>query len=106
MKAIVFFLFGFLALECWAEHPPRLTGEKLIQYVSSDNPVNREFAKGYLASITDATQGKAWCISPEQTLHEIDADMLQELQTLPQKRLRERAGLLIIEVLGKKYPCK
>jgi hypothetical protein len=106
MKTIIF-LFGlFFALECWAEHPPRLTGERLIQYVSSDNPIDREFARGYFASLADATQGKSWCISPEQKPHEVDAEMLQELQKLPEKRLRKRAGVLIIEVLGKKYPCK
>jgi hypothetical protein len=112
MKAI-FFLFVFLALECGASEPaPRLTGEKLVQYFSypfdgtSDEILKGEFAKGYLAGIADATQGKVWCITWVKKPDEIDADVFHALRKLPQERLREKASVLIVEVMGKKYPCK
>jgi hypothetical protein len=106
MKAIIF-LFGFLVLECWAsETAPRLMGERLVQYFSSDEIVKREFANGYFAGIADAAQGKAWCNTWKTKPNEIDASVFHELRELPQERLREKASVLVTETLGKKYPCK
>jgi hypothetical protein len=105
MKAIIL-LFGFLALECWASEPaPQLTGERLVQYFSFYG-VEGDFANGYLAGIADITQGKIWCDEWKTKPHEIDSEVFHILRKLPQERLREKASVLVIETLGKKFPCK
>ncbi|MDR3158671.1 MAG: hypothetical protein LBU11_06605 [Zoogloeaceae bacterium] len=106
-RMYAFLFFGFLALPCGANDPaPRLTGERLLQYFSSEEALERAFADGYLAGIADATQGKSWCIAWEQKPHEIDADVFHALRKLPRERLREKASLLVIEALKGRFPCE
>jgi hypothetical protein len=95
---------------------PRVTGEMLVEYYVGkrgvQNPeldanafVKQQFAKGYLAGVADAAQGKDWCDKGQAKTGEIDAAVVRGLRELPPQELRKDASALVIDLLRKRFPC-
>ncbi len=58
-----------------------------------------------MAGAADAAEGKSWCASALLKVPEIDDRAFAELKRLPADTLRGKAAALLIEQLGKKFPC-
>jgi hypothetical protein len=108
---------------------PWMTGERLVKLMGTVDPetvrwtpdspfpsrsiaaefralANGEFVHGYIQAVHDASEGKAWCwrqYKPKP--HELDADVRNALQRMPDAQLRRNAADLIVEHWHKKFPC-
>jgi hypothetical protein len=95
---------------------PRLTGQEFIDRYffkqglagaedDEETLFTRQFAKGYLAGVADASQGRDWCDKTKVKTLEIDAEVAHSLRKLPPDVLQGDAARLIVEILHKKFPC-
>lgn len=122
MKAAAAFIlaFAFLSSTSNAHTPktaPRLTGKMLVDYwfppPGAKNAFDRDartvanfnLAQGFIDGVVDATQGTAWCHDGKIKPDELDAYAMWELRKLPSNALADHAAPLLIEALGKKFPC-
>lgn len=94
---------------------PRLSAEQLIVHygVASDDGEAREpgalfhqqYARGYLAGVADAAQGRQWCDTGRMKTLEIDARIITELKQLPARARQGDAAALIVAILARRFPC-
>jgi len=96
--------------------PGRLTGTQIIERWTappsdgSDRTPSqilaREYVDGYLAGVADATQGTVWCNPHAIKPHEVDAEVMGVLKSLPPAQTsRSVAAKLAIAALSKRFPC-
>ncbi|GGE93010.1 hypothetical protein GCM10008020_42530 [Massilia psychrophila] len=96
--------------------PGRLTGTQIIERWTappsdgSDRTPSqilaREYVDGYLAGVADATQGTVWCNPRAIKPHEVDAEVMGVLKSLPPVQTsRGVAAKLAIAALSKRFPC-
>lgn len=90
---------------------PRADGARLLDGLSrSDNSpyadAERHAMAGYLAGVSDATEGKDWCDNGRVKPGEIDSEVLGDLGKRPRDGLRASAAVLVTHVLRQKYPCR
>lgn len=88
----------------WTPDSPFRTQAIAAEYLEMSN---REFVRGYIRAVHDATEGTGWCAngSRRPLLHELDADARQALQRLPRAELSKNAATLIVNVWKKTWPC-
>jgi hypothetical protein len=126
-------LAAVVAMPCAAQHAnklPWMTGEHLVKLWGNVDPsavvwsasspfrtraiaaeyqdmANGELAHGYILGIHDATEGKAWCWNDKYQPHpdELESDVRNALQRMPDAQLKGNAAELITEVWRKKWPC-
>lgn len=94
---------------------PRLSAEQLIGYYTEGaakggmaDPVflsGQRYAKGYLAGVADAAQGRQWCDTGRVKTVEIDAMVIAGLKQLPARVRRGDASALIVALLARHFPC-
>lgn len=110
---------------------PRMTGERLVAklalvmptdmtaHATSDVPtreqlaefrtiINYNFFEGYITSLHDATEGRAWCYNTTYQIPKGDAlvDASRDvLLSLPAEQLKRNAADLLIELWSAKWPC-
>ena len=68
---------------------------------------NREFVRGFIHGVHDATEGKAWCWSArhEPAPDELEEDARRALQQMSDTQLKRNAAGLIVEVWRTRWPC-
>ena len=94
---------------------PRLSADRLIAYYQQgpakgamDDAVfllDQRYAKGYLAGVADAAQGRLWCDTGRLKTVEIDAHIVAELKKLPARARLGEASTLIVAILARRFPC-
>ncbi|WP_300760002.1 Rap1a/Tai family immunity protein [Janthinobacterium sp.] len=94
---------------------PRLSAEQLMVYygVASDDGEARDpgalfhqqYARGYLAGVADAGQGRQWCDTGRIKTVEIDAQVIAELKQLPVRARQGDAAILVVAILARHFPC-
>jgi hypothetical protein len=87
-----------------------MTGEQLVRDMLADpavgrNSIKRERAMGYMDGVMDAAAGLRWCPAGQAVPHELNYVVVEEMQTLGPTRLKGGAAALVLEVLGRRYPC-
>jgi hypothetical protein len=103
---------GLLAAETrgMPAYRPNMTGEQLVRDMLADpavgrNSIKRERAMGYMDGVMDASAGVRWCPAGTNTPHELNYVVAEETQTLSPARLKGGAAALMLEALGRHYPC-
>ena len=109
---------------------PWMTGERLVKLLGNvdpgtvnwtpDSPFrtralaaeyqdvrNREFVRGLIHGVHDATEGKAWCWSAryKPAPDELEEDARRALQQMSNTQLKRNAADLIVEGWRTKWPC-
>ena len=94
---------------------PRLSAEQLIAYyqklpAAGEAPdpaflLGQRYAKGYLAGVADAAQGRQWCDTGRLKTVEIDAQVIVELKKLPARVRQGDASALVVAILARRFPC-
>lgn len=89
---------------------PNLTGEQFVRDMQADpavgrNSINRERAMGYMDGVMDASAGVRWCPAGKDVPHELNYVVTEDMQTLSPTRLKGGAAALMLEALGRRYPC-
>lgn len=69
------------------------------------NSFKRERAMGYMDGVMDASVGVRWCPGGREVSHEINYHAAEEMLRLSPAQLQGSAATLILDVLGKLYPC-
>jgi hypothetical protein len=133
MRALILLALA-TALPCAAQPArtiPWMTGERLVKLLgnvdpatvnwTSDGPfrsraiaadfhdtLNAELFHGFILGVHDATEGKAWCWSAKYKPlpHELEADVREALQRMPDAELKRNAADLVVQVWQKKWPCQ
>lgn len=67
--------------------------------------LRRERAMGYLDGVMEVTVGIQWCPAGENVGHELNYLAAEKMQSMPAHELQKSAAALVIDVLGKLYPC-
>ncbi|KAB8057341.1 hypothetical protein GCN74_20865 [Janthinobacterium sp. FT14W] len=94
---------------------PRLSADQLIAYYQERRPageapdpaflLDQRYAKGYLAGVADAAQGRQWCDTGRLKTVEIDALLVAGLERLPARVRQGDAAALIVAILARRFPC-
>ncbi|WP_425254358.1 Rap1a/Tai family immunity protein [Janthinobacterium sp. NFX145] len=94
---------------------PRLSADQLIAYYQQGPAkgamadavflLDQRYAKGYLAGVADAAQGRLWCDTGRLKTVEIDAHIVAELKKLPARARLGEASTLIVAILARRFPC-
>lgn len=94
---------------------PRLSADQLIAAYQEGPPageapdpaflLGQRYAKGYLAGVADAAQGRRWCDTGRLKTVEIDAQVIAELKKLPARVRQGDASALIVAILARRFPC-
>lgn len=94
---------------------PRLSAEQLIADYREAPPAGQaadpamlprqRYARGYLAGVADATQGRQWCDTGRIKTVEIDAQVVAELKRLPARARQGDAAALVVAILARHFPC-
>lgn len=94
-------LSGTQLVERWTS-PPANTRDR-----SSAAILAREYVDGYLAGVADASEGTAWCNTHAIKTHEVDAEVIGVLKSLPAAQAsRKSAAQLVVKALALRFPCK
>ena len=74
---------------------------------TSSEILAREYVDGYLAGVADATEGLAWCNAHSTKVHEIDAEVMGVLKSLPPSQSNQTvAAKAAVAALARSFPCK
>ena len=94
---------------------PRLSADQLIAYYQEGQAkgamadavflLDQRYAKGYLAGVADAAQGRLWCDTGRVKSLEIDAQVVADLKKLPARARQGDASTLIVAILARRFPC-
>lgn len=94
---------------------PRLSADQLIAAYQEGPPageapdpaflLGQRYAKGYLAGVADAAQGRQWCDTGRWKTVEIDALVVAGLKRLPAPVRQGDAAALIVAILARRFPC-
>lgn len=94
---------------------PRLSADQLIAHYTKGPPqgemadpallLDQRYAKGYLAGVADAAQGRLWCDTGRVKTVEIDAQVIAELKKLPARARQGDASTLVAAILARRFPC-
>ena len=92
---------------------PRLSADQLIGAyqegqsggAAADALPGQRYAKGYLAGVADAAQGRLWCDTGRVKTLEIDAQVVAELKKLPARTRQGDASTLVVAILARRFPC-
>jgi hypothetical protein len=113
-----------------ASETPWMTGHRLVKLLGNVDPAtvnwtpdgpfrtralaaeyqdvrNREFARGFIHGVHDATEGKTWCWSTKYmpAPDELEEDARRALQHMSDTQLKRNAADLIAEVWRMRWPC-
>ncbi|OYO29083.1 Rap1a/Tai family immunity protein [Janthinobacterium sp. PC23-8] len=80
---------------------PRLTGAQLLARSEQDP----RYAKGYLAGVADAAQGRLWCDTGRVKSVELDGLVIAGLKALAEKERQGDAAHLAVAILARRFPC-
>lgn len=105
-------LFFLLAAVCFFNvqaHPAysaypaarRLSGAQLLAHLEQDP----RYAKGYLAGVADAAQGRLWCDTGRVKSVELDGIVIAGLKALPEQQRQGDAARLALAILARHFPC-
>ena len=102
----LFFLlaaFGFFNAQAHPAYPaaPRLSGAQLLAHLDQDP----RYAKGYLAGVADAAQGRLWCDTGRVKSVELDGIVIAGLKALPEQQRQGDAARLALVILARHFPC-
>lgn len=96
---------------------PRMSGQMLVDiYASPPGVINdtqlsgpqqrqRKLAQAYIDGVHDASIGVSWCPNGIWNWATIDEKVILALRELPPEKLKQGAGLLVVEILHEKLPC-
>lgn len=80
---------------------PRLSGAQLLAYFEQD----QRYAKGYLAGVADAAQGRLWCDTGKVKTVELDGIVIAGLKALSERQRQDDAARLALAILARRFPC-
>lgn len=80
---------------------PRLSGAQLLAQVEQDP----RYARGYLAGVADAAQGRLWCDTGRVKSVELDGIVIAGLKTLTERERQGDAARLALSILARRFPC-
>jgi hypothetical protein len=78
----------------WIEDPARRT------------MFSTTIASSYIFGVADSANGTQWCAPAGLNAQDLMKPVLDTLNDLPKERQSERASKVVIEALGKAYPCQ
>ena len=96
---------------------PRMTGQALVDLLAyppgvindlqldERSAINHRIGHGYIDGIHDSTEGLQWCYAGTWKPDTLDAFVIWELRKLTSEALKQKASVLIVDVLRKKFPC-
>lgn len=97
------FFLSVLSLSCAHAYPtaPRLSGAQLLAQSQQDP----RYAKGYLAGVADAAQGRLWCDTGRVKSVELDGIVIAGIKALPEPARQGDAARLAVAILASRFPC-
>lgn len=93
-------------------HPAKMTGAQLVRDMMADpfvddiNHIRRERAMGYIDGVMDSSSGLRWCPAGKSIPHELNYLVTEDIASLPAARLKGSAAELVLDALGRMFPCK
>lgn len=103
MRPLFFFFVLFLSCAHACAYPtaPRLSGAQLLFQFQQDP----RYAKGYLAGVADAAQGRLWCDTGRVKSVELDGIVIAGIKALPEPARQGDAARLAVAILASRFPC-
>ena len=104
MRSLFFLsVLSLSSLSCAHAFPtaPRLSGAQLLLQFAQDP----RYAKGYLAGVADAAQGRLWCDTGRVKSVELDGIVIAGISALPQPARQGDAARLAVAILASRFPC-
>lgn len=98
----------YLALATLAAAPSFaqvLTGNDLLQRITSDNPGMKSIALGYVGGVTDSLGGDVFCAPDGVTLAQA-VDMVRKWLTDNPEHRHMSAAVLVAVILQRAWPCR
>ena len=80
---------------------PRLSAAQLLAHLDQDP----RYAKGYLAGVADAAQGRLWCDTGRVKSVELDGIVIANLKALSEQQRQGDAARLALAILARHFPC-
>lgn len=109
---IPFYLPLFVQAAPYAYPFNAMTGEqvvaKLLKEPSTEiDYIERDMMHSYVNGVKDATQGRAWCFVGAILPHELNIELASAIRAnRTAADLRRNAAPILLDELGKRYPCK
>ena len=82
-----------------------MSGSTCISAVAGQDELLRHASRLYFLGVMDATEGTVWCDYKTMKTITVREHVYLYFKKLPAQRLSERASTLIVEALGKSFPC-
>lgn len=101
MRPLLFFFVLFLSCAHAFPTAPRLSGAQLLFQFQQDP----RYAKGYLAGVADAAQGRLWCDTGRVKSVELDGIVIAGIKALPEPARQGDAARLAVAILASRFPC-
>lgn len=96
MRPLFFFFVFFLSCAHAFPKAPRLSGAQLLFQFQQDP----RYAKGYLAGVADAAQGRPWCDTGRVKSVELDGIVIDGIKALPEPARQGDAARLAVAILA------
>jgi hypothetical protein len=91
------------------KRPPHMTGDQFIAELGGAPTVqrlfDRHYAKGYMAGVVDATQGRTWCAPSGLKPDTMDDQVLDELAGRPVGSMPGIASDVLLELYSTQFPA-
>ncbi|WP_306391148.1 Rap1a/Tai family immunity protein [Telluria beijingensis] len=94
-----------------APYSPTMDGNRFIEMMSHPSPsgqayLDREKAYSYLDGLRDGAEGRVWCDVSQLKTPDLAYEMASKLAQLPATERKKNASQLLLEQLGRTYPCR
>jgi hypothetical protein len=94
-----------------APYPYTMSGDRFVEMMSPPNPtgyeyLNREKAYSYLDGVRDSSEGRVWCDIDQLKTPDLAYEMAGLITKLPAAERKKNASLLLLQLLGRIYPCR
>lgn len=99
------FISALLLAVCIPVQAAFVDGNELYKDLTSDSPVDKLHAIGYLAGVTDAGDQVFFCVPANVTLRQVMDMTIVLLRDSPS--IRNLSGdIIVIKMLEKRWPCQ
>lgn len=102
MKKLIISALFLFSINAHAEF---ISGNKLLQYMTSESEVEKGFGFGYVAGVFDLGVGTTHCAPQSVTIKQISDMTKNALESLPQHRDKS-ADQFVNTILKTTWPCK
>jgi len=94
-----------------APYSHTMDGNHFVEIMSRPSPsgqayLDREKAYSYLDGVRDGAEGRVWCDVNQLKTPDLAYEMAGKIARLPAPERKRNASLLLLEQLGRSYPCR